>query len=547
MTRRSVPSIDPDDLREHASHERVERIWSRLESDLDAQGLFAPEQRVSREETAPSSLSRRAAPGRLAGLQAGALPRASSRRRAWLVLAAAAVFGGGWFVGHASPRGTSDPPITVGSTRDVSVDVFAAGSQARSFQLANGGSIHLEPESTVEVAEIAESGMTLRLLRGSASIDNTHAVSGAVAIVAGEARLTAPAGGVMAVRRNERDVDVIVSGGTVDLDAPGVHQQLSSGDRLHAVPISTPTAVLDPRVHHATDADGPNPPARALRVARDGHAERGAGDPPVDAASAPSWYSRYRVGDDDGALKLLEQSGDMRTVISNAQSGAELAALSDLNSRRTDLWLLAAKRAVDEFPHDPKVVGLPMSLGNYYSQHGDEELAKKYFALAGALFADDVACRGLRTADPASPETIEKARAYLAKYPSGSCRADVELLVEGLDGQKADGQPQGDEAKDAAAPDASKNGDASKGADAAKPDAGKAVDKASEPKAGDPKDAKAGDPKDAKAGDPKDAKAGDPKNRPSGDKPAPERSPDKAADKGADKAADKAAPDKKGP
>jgi hypothetical protein len=202
------------------------------------------------------------------------------------------------------------------------------------------------------------------------------------------------------------------------------------------------------------------------------------------------------VGDDDGALKLLEQSGDMRSVILNAQSGAELAALSDLNVKRSDLWLLAAKRAVDEFPHDPKVVGLPMSLGNYYSQQGNEELAKKYFALAGALFADDVACRGLRGADPASPDSAEKARAYLAKFPSGSCHAEAEALVEGLEGAKPDG------------------------ADAAKPEGSsepKGTEKAPDGKAGDGKagDGKAGDGrqsegKQSEPKDPKDAGAKEP-------------------------------------
>lgn len=430
MTRRSVPSIDPNDLRDHASHERVDRIWTRLESDLEVQGLF-----VSSED-GRADVKRARASGQ-ARVRPLVLDGGDRRRRVLAALAMAAVFGGGVFVGRAMLGSPAERPVTVGSTADAAIDVYASGSQGRLFQLPNGGSIHLEPESTVEVAEIADSGMTLRLLRGSASIDNTHAAFGSVAVVAGEARLTAPAGGVMAVRRNERDVDVIVSGGTVDLEAPGVHQHLSSGDRLHAVPISTPTAVLDSRVHHAVDSD-PLPP-HALRVARDGHPERGPGEISPDAAPQASWYSKYRVGDDDGALKLLEQQGDMRSVILNAQSGAELAGLADLNVKRTDLWLIAAKRAVDEFPHDPKVVGLPMSLGNYYSSHGNEELAKKYFALAGAAgFADDVACRELRGADPSSAETADKARSYLAKYPDGNCRADAESLLDGLDPQRSD-------------------------------------------------------------------------------------------------------------
>ena len=478
MSRRSVPNIDPNDLRDHASPERVDRIWSRLESDLESQGLVGHD-----GETLGASLrgesTRALRPSSRAFFVLSPNGGAAHRRlRVWTVLAAAAVFGGGLFVGRVVLRGSVDKLASVGSTRDASIDVFAAGSQSRSFQLPNGGAILLEPESTVEVAEVGDSGMTLRLLRGSASIDNTRAAGGSVAIVAGEARLTAPAGGVMAVRRNERDMDVIVSAGTVELEAPGVHQRLSNGDRLHAVPISTPTAVLDPATHRALD--GALPSSHGLRVAREGHVDRAPGEVAPEAASPPSWYSKYRVGDDESALKLLEQSGDIRSMILNAQSGAELAALSDLNSKRTGLWLLAARRAVDEFPHDPKVVGLPMSLGNYFSQQGNDELAKKYFALAGALFADDIDCRNLHSADPSSSETVEKARAYLAKYPSGTCRADAESLAGDVDAPKGDGSK-----PDGGKPDGGKSDPK---ADAPKPDAPKAdAPKVDAPKSDGPK------------------------------------------------------------
>ncbi len=476
MSRRSVPNIDPNDLRDHASAERIERVWSRVESDLKSQGLMPAPDALT--DGLDSNVRGSAGPNGVWGAASrkplwDRKPLGQGRKPAvWAVLAAAAVFGGGILVGRVALRGPGDKSVPVGSTLDASVDVFAAGSQSRSFRLPNGGAILLEPESTVEVAEVADNGMTLRLLRGSASIDNTRAAGGSVAIVAGEARLTASAGGVMAVRRNERDMDVIVSAGTIDLDAPGVHQRLSNGDRLHAVPISTPTAVLDPASRR--EVDGPLQPTRGLRVAHEGHAERAPGEVVPEAISQASWYSKYRIGDDETALKLLEQSGDIKSVILNAQSGAELAALSDLNGKRTDLWLLAARRAVDEFPHDPKVVGLPMSLGNYYSQQGCTpaarcaELANKYFALAGSLFADDVECRGLRSADPSSAETAEKARGYLAKYPNGSCRADAELLTG--EGEAPKGEPDSDP-KPEKKPDAGKSdpksdspkGDSSKG------------------------------------------------------------------------------------
>jgi len=106
MSRRSVPPIDPRDLRDHADEARIARVWQRIEHDLT--GFEAPTRR-------PSS---------------------------FLVLAAAAAFaafGGGLFLGKVAflDRGTASIQAP---TRDgLGVDVLAAGSEARTFALPGGG------------------------------------------------------------------------------------------------------------------------------------------------------------------------------------------------------------------------------------------------------------------------------------------------------------------------------------------------------------------------------------------------------------------------
>ena len=144
MTRKSTPSIDRDDLRDQADPERIDRIWDRLEPEL-------------------ASLQTRgegeARPGR-------------SYRAAWIAAAAlAATFAGGVWVGHArksAPQANDDRAYPVSSS-EAALDVFATGSESRMFSLPDGSKLLLQPESTVEVAESAERGMTLRLLHGVGS------------------------------------------------------------------------------------------------------------------------------------------------------------------------------------------------------------------------------------------------------------------------------------------------------------------------------------------------------------------------------------------
>ncbi|MEJ7730678.1 MAG: hypothetical protein WKG00_15855 [Polyangiaceae bacterium] len=118
--RRSVPPIDPRDLRHLADGERVERIWERLEPSLV---VAPPRRRAHRRDLA-------------LGLLAASL----------------SAFGVGLVVGKAfyeAPAPVAVPsPVTTGVER---VEVFAAGTQPRAYALPGGGEVRLTPGTTVEL------------------------------------------------------------------------------------------------------------------------------------------------------------------------------------------------------------------------------------------------------------------------------------------------------------------------------------------------------------------------------------------------------------
>jgi TolA-binding protein len=400
MSRRSVPRIAPNDLRDHADEARIARVWERIEQDLT--GFEAPDVR--------------------------------SPRLAYLAVAAAlAAFGGGILVGKLSfdePRLASVPVIA--SSDKSTVDVLAAGSEGRSFTLPGGGTLTLQPGATVEL-ERAGSAATLKLIQGEASIDTANAgrVAGLV-IVAGEARLNTQAGSVLNVRRNQDDMDVSVSDGSVNITSPAGARKLGSGES-DAVPIRAPTATASP-------LDAPLPRARArLDHARQPDEPREI-EPQTAPTSGPEWFARINA-DPEGALQLLrQQPGGIDSAISAAHSAGELMAIADLaRSKGGDkaAAVSAFKRVIERFPDDPNAPIAAYHLSKSYSEKGQPDLAKRYQDLyPTAEVAQDALCGQMRAAQEAGhkDEAIHKAREYVARYPDGPCKNNAESVLSSEEG-----------------------------------------------------------------------------------------------------------------
>jgi ferric-dicitrate binding protein FerR (iron transport regulator) len=397
MSRRSVPRIASADLRDHADEARVERIWARLDADLPA---VAP---------------------------------AASRRPAFAYLAIAAAFAafaGGVVVGKTALPGPVLAAIApVQSNERATVDVLAAGSEGRSFSLPGGGQLMLQPGATVEV-ERAGGELTLKLLQGAASVDTIGAqrVAG-LTIIAGDAQLNTQAGSVLNVRRNQDDMDVSVSDGAVSITSPAGTQRLGRGGQAEAVPIHALVSALSPTASPAQHAP------RAARVAA-------AGLPRVSKTlpvAGPGWLSRYDANDFAGALAQLRQEpGGIAGAVSGARSANELMAISTL-ARAKDgdpgAAMTALRTVVDRFPEDANAQVAAYSLAGMLQTAGKGEQARDYLDRAKKLngpFAEDALCRRIKGERAAGnkEEAIRQAREYVAKYPDGRCKDEVELALE---------------------------------------------------------------------------------------------------------------------
>ncbi|MCC6551817.1 MAG: FecR domain-containing protein [Polyangiaceae bacterium] len=426
MSRRPVPRIAPSDLRDHATEERIARVWDRLENDLG--GLDAPAPRRS---------------GMLVALAAAAF----------------AAFGGGLLLGKAIWSGPmfEAPPAVASHDLPAVVDVLAAGTQGRTFQLPGGGQVSLAPGTTIEVEQSSGGAVTLRLVQGEASFDTAGgARTAALAIVAGEARLATAAGSVLQVRHNVDDIDVNVTDGSVRLTSPAGSQELGRGDRADRVPIRQRTTMLAP------------PSPAPIRVAPQPRTiEAAPVEPPAQAVAAPDWRTRYNAGDEAEALSLLrQQSGGIDGAIASAKTAKELMDLSDLLRGKggdQGAAIQALRRVVDAFPTDANAQIAAYTLGNMYERSGEQALAAEYFERARSLspegnLAEDSFCKRMRTEAQAGhkDEASRMAQEYVTKYPDGRCKDEAQRIISGEGDSEGEAEPAQPERTDApAAPDAS--------------------------------------------------------------------------------------------
>jgi hypothetical protein len=404
MSRRSVPKIAPNDLRDHADEARIARVWDRIENDLGG--------------------VREAPPHRTGVVMA-------------LIAATMCAFGGGLFAGKFVWRERPSAELAAVASSDHSefVDVIAAGSQERTVPLPGGGRITLAPDTTVEVERTSGGALTLRLVRGEAAVDTaTAAAAQALAIIAGEARLSAGTGSVVRVRRNQDDMDVTVSDGSVRVTSPAGSQEIVPGHEPLTVPIRTSVTT--------TQNDGVERPRHAAPLQPDIHDEVSAA-PDVVVAAPPDWLARANASDKVGAIQLLQQQpGGIAGAIASAKTAGELMAISDLTrgAREQGLALSALKRVVESFPNDQRAHIAAFTLGTLYEKAGQTKLAQMYFEKSRSLqpesvLAQDALCKQIQAEHRASnkDEAVRLAKDYLSKYPDGRCKEEVERIISGDD------------------------------------------------------------------------------------------------------------------
>ncbi len=393
----SLPQFKREDLRDHADAARVERIWSRIEADLPA--------------------------------AASASPAASPRRlRTTLLLAASlAAFGGGVLVGRSAPSSPSGAVLVATPTRESVDSVLAAGSHARTFSLPGGGAVTLRPGGTMEIGEVDGGVVSLRLVQGEATLET--AGGGTVAVHAGEARVSTVGASTLSIRRDERAIDVSVSDGLVEVEAPDGRRTLRTGERATASTVVTIAVVEAPSVRHDVQMRSPSDPPALVA---------GDGAPPPDAApleaappATPSWFALYESDKIDEAIAQLP-SGELASAIERGRTPSELMALEHLARIKGQkvLSMRALMRVAVEFPDNPLAKAAAVTLGNMHRLAGNHALAAQFDELAkNSQFAEDIACRRIDSLAASDPAAEGAARDYLAKFPEGRCRSTAEDLL----------------------------------------------------------------------------------------------------------------------
>lgn len=397
MNRRGVPPISRSDLRDHATPERIERIWEQVEASLPI-----PE---------PSTGS-------------------PSRLMFGVTAAVAASLAGGLLLGKLiwdQPLPADVSPVATLSTASAEQpsEVFAAGSRGQSFALPGGGNLELSPGATVEVVRHEGDTLELRLVQGEATIDTAGSPpQKLVALLAEEATLSTQGGGIVHVRRSDHDMDVSVRDGHVNVRSPDGDQRLGKGEHASAIPIrsirpTTARVAPQPRGSAPVEESGiPVPSEPIVAVA-----------PPAD------WRAASRANDIPGALEMLRaQPAGIDGAIQSAADPDMLWDIHDVALKHDPAAAMRAlMRVVDAFPGDASAQMAAFKLGDYYKKAGQAELSRKWYARAagtdGAL-AEDAVCRLLRSTQN-EQEALRLAQEYVAKYPDGRCKQDAEQVMAG--------------------------------------------------------------------------------------------------------------------
>ena len=395
---RSLPRIQPDDLRDHVDAEVVDRVWERLDREL-------PSARRS--------------------------PSKRGQRASAIALLAAAVLGAfaiGVGVGRGSHVAAPLVAAAPSSDKETEADVLAAGDEPRSFPLPGGGRLTLSPGATVELQR-AGNDLTLKLVQGDAKLETAQANA---AMLVGDARLNTQAGSTVQVSRRDDNLSVAVTQGTASVDSPSMQQRLAPGESvsvpLHRAPIATATgavaAASHPHAHHAADTgEGAAPPV--------GHAAAAvaAVDPAVSAKEAIDRV-QHAPGGFGGAVKQAANASELMRLYDLAKLAKEGGAASSALRRLADDFggehygVLASHRLCQELGDAPDA-----------RKYCERDRQSPHFAAAAA------ACRVLRAAARSGhkDEAVRAAEEYAkAHADGGQCRDEAQRILAGGGGDEAD-------------------------------------------------------------------------------------------------------------
>lgn len=326
---------------------------------------------------------------------------------------------------HAEPLPTAEPR---------SPDVFAAGLTSRDYHLPGGGRITLAPGTIVDTVAVDGRGLTLRLVRGEASLSTAAAGhtprATPLALLVGEARVMTAAGDLR-VKRSGESAELEVLHGSARVASPdaqlGVRQTTLGANQTLTVPLRITMNAIARR--------GAGAPAAALPSVD----EEPAVEAPI-AAPVAGWRDRCRDADFSAALRLLrEETGGGQAAVAAAGNAWDLMCIRDaFSSRGGDLAVAeqALARVVNEFPSSSYAPMASYMLANMHSRSGNPAVALAYYERSRALspggaLADDALCKMIVLGAQAgnAEAVLRQGQHYQTQYPDGSCIDEIKRLM----------------------------------------------------------------------------------------------------------------------
>jgi hypothetical protein len=429
------PRIDRDVLRNHDDPALIDRVWERLDGGLNAE---AP------PHAARTALWGRDRPNAIGYLRSG-------RRWPLAMAAAAAGFAAGVGLSDTlSDSGTPRPPVVMPADDEGSREVFAAGRSQQRYPLPGGGLLELQPGSIVDTVRQGRDGLTLRLVRGEATLTTRTAEAGArktrLALLIGGAEITTAAGS-MQVRLDGATADLRVLDGSADVTAPdpdeGMKHTILGPNQRATVPVRVVTArVTSPEM-------GPSAPSSV-----DEPLEEPTEDVvPDETPTTPAWVAACDQDDYQLAVELLnrEPSGPA-AALANVTNPRLLICIGSGHQANKDSTSAKAilSRVVTDYSEDSYASLAAAELERIHRREGDKKRAQEYAELRRLLDkakvlpeSEDELCKLIQDEAAAgnAEAVVTLGEKYRSEYPDGECRDNVERLISVAEAQRAQATP----------------------------------------------------------------------------------------------------------
>jgi hypothetical protein len=402
-----VPHFNRSVLRDHADPERVDRVWERIERDLV---LEAP------------------APAPAAGKPAWRFPQAAAGIAAGFALGLGLA---GWLARGDDPDAVVMEPAPLESSLP---EVLAAGTAPRTYPLPGGGVITLEPGTIVDTLRDGRGRVSLRLVRGEATVTTRDRAVGSerLALFIGEAEVDAA--GQMQVRHDGDTAYLRVLAGSASVRAPhrdkGRERLVLGPDQEARVPVRIVTA----RVEDA--------PRRPRVGPDDGHDDEPAplleDEAPIVVSSPPAWMMACDRSDFAGAVEALRQDG-----ASPGNDPKYLMCLASGHRERNDDQAAVGvlERVAGGRSDDPNKMLATRDLVRIHERLGNHEKAKQYaeelnrMSSGGLLLTAEALCNKIVQSHQAgrAQDVLNYAGRYRQQFPDGACTETIDKILAQLE------------------------------------------------------------------------------------------------------------------